>query len=1074
MAINNNLLETKAFIEEFNKTWIEHRNNLLEAAKAGKIFSESIQSPKNYVDGLKKVVETHQKLAETQKKHSDVITEYDKRRKKEIETNIRWQKHLDKQFKKTKEGIKLSEKEREEMRLKKRNARELAKISSHLSTEYEKQSVKLLRLQRRYKHTALTQGESAKESKRLLKEVTKLDKALKKVDYNVGQFNRNVGNYPKSMGAVMNITKSLASVAGFTGGLFLFARGVGDAFNRVRQFDKSMQNLAGVMRKSRSDLKDVEKTIIDVAGSSIKTSREVANLAESLATLGKGKEEIKDLLEPVNNLSIGLEASSEEAGEFLVQVMNSFGASSDEASKYADTIATIRTSTTLDFQKMRDSFQYITPISKILNKDLAYTGALVGVLADNGLKAESAGRLLATAQQRLAKGGKTLVEALEEINEAQRQGKEDLEVLALANDLFGAQAAKVGVILANNSDELDKNSEAIRKNSGALDDLVNSQLDSLDAKLRILDSTWEKLLLSFEKGDGVLSKAFKNSIDFVNKLLEGITLLNKTTDEYNSGLADDIEEKTYKEVKKAYEGMSDDDKFLSLEQADLARDRIDSINEEIKLLKKRNSEIKGMADWGGAMGKTYDNNKERIEYLHQSLGYQKGVLKALEEVLVIEEKITDEKVKQQGGKTDAPNTPKGHKKVNVLDSNLTGKDMTVMSTKPIKDYIKSLEMLKEQYLPNTIEAKKLQEQIDALNKALKNQIDVTNELNDLQAKAEGAKTILKTREEEEEQLKRLKDATKAYLDSFSNGIFAEFGFQSLEVFATVEENGKTMFENLWEGADSVEQKFALVFNSVSSIVQDAVNAMQQKSNEYFNQQLEDLDVQKEVSMQYTLDGKEAKEEVERQYENKRKKILRDRAKSQKDFATFNAITNAAQAVVSTYANVPPPLNIPMAALIGGLALAQVSIIRSSEIPKFKDGTRNFKGGKAVLGDGGVHEYAVTPDGKVMKSADTDTIYDLPKGTDVYKDESDFLTYLNKQVTMKGLAPLRNSMLPSIDMPVNKTLSKNDVKQAFKEALKNVENTLEDNQRPNINIELKGGYLSPSQLRAMSTGEGYEV
>ena len=148
---------------------------------------------------------------------------------------------------------------------------------------------------------------------------------------------------------------------------------------------------------------------------------------------------------------------------------------------------------------MRDSFQYLAPISKVLNKDLAYTGALVGILSDNGLKAESAGRLLATAQQKLATENKTLNDALNEINNAYKEGKTDLEVLALASSLFGKQAGKIGVILARNIDVLETNAQAIRDNTGALKDLTDRQLESLDAKLKILDSTWEEFILSVEK-----------------------------------------------------------------------------------------------------------------------------------------------------------------------------------------------------------------------------------------------------------------------------------------------------------------------------------------------------------------------------------------------------------------------------------------------------------------------------------------------------------------------------------------------------------------------------------------------
>ena len=406
----------------------------------------------------------------------------------------------------------------------------LAQFKS-LNSAYQQQSRLLNSLRDRYKSLAVEQLKGVKltrqqaiEFRNLGNRIRQLDRNLKKVDAASGQFNRNVGNYPKTFGIAARSIRSFAGAFGFTSGIYLWASAVKDAFNRVREFDKAMQNISGILRTTRKDLKNLEREIIAVAGASIKTSREVAGLAESLVTLGKGKEEIIDLLKPTNDLSIALETTGDKAAEFLVQTLNAFGAGSDQAAEYADVIATIRTSTTLDFQKMADSFQYLTPISNILGKDLAYTGAIIGVLADNSLKAEQGARLLGTAQQKLAKENISLVDALEQINQAQKEGVQELELLSLASNLFGKQAAKVGIILANNSDILEANAQKIRENGGALDDLVNEQLKSLDAKIKILDSTWEELILTIENGEGSTSKFFKGVVEgatgYLNELIE--------------------------------------------------------------------------------------------------------------------------------------------------------------------------------------------------------------------------------------------------------------------------------------------------------------------------------------------------------------------------------------------------------------------------------------------------------------------------------------------------------------------------------------------------------------------------
>ncbi|WP_421809064.1 phage tail tape measure protein [Flagellimonas sp.] len=399
-----------------------------------------------------------------------------------------------------------------------------------LNSFYQQQSRLLNKLRDDYKSLEakkqlgikLTQKETV-EYRRLSVQVRALDSALKRTDAAAGQFQRNVGNYAKGTRLLVGSLRSLAGAFGFTSGIYIFAGALSNAFKRVRDFDKSMQNLAGVLRTTRGEISDVEDEIIRVAGASIKTSREVAGLAESLATLGLRGQDLINLIKPANDLSIALGTSSDEAAEFLVQNLNAFGASSDEAAKYADTIATIRTSTSLDFQRMRDSFQYLAPISRILGEDIAYTGGVIGLLSDNGLKAEQAARLLGTAQQKLAKEGLSLTDALNQINEAQANGAEGLELLSLASNLFGKQAAKVGVLLATNQKEIQRYADTIRNSSGALDDLVNEQLKSLDAQIKILDSTWERLILTIENGEGKYARFFKGVTLGITGYLEELT-----------------------------------------------------------------------------------------------------------------------------------------------------------------------------------------------------------------------------------------------------------------------------------------------------------------------------------------------------------------------------------------------------------------------------------------------------------------------------------------------------------------------------------------------------------------------
>lgn len=61
----------------------------------------------------------------------------------------------------------------------------------------------------------------------------------------------------------------------------------------------------------------------------------------------------------------------------------------------------------------------------------------------------------------------------------------------------------------------------------------------------------------------------------------------------------------------------------------------------------------------------------------------------------------------------------------------------------------------------------------------------------------------------------------------------------------------------------------------------------------------------------------------------------------------------------------------------------------SAIPKRATGDNNFKGGPAILGDGGREEPYMTPKGELGVSPKKDTLYNLPKGTKIWKSQKAF-------------------------------------------------------------------------------------
>ena len=725
-----------------------------------------------------------------------------------------------------------------------------------------------------------------------------------------------------------------------------------------------MQNLAGVFRTNREALKPLEATIISVAGASIKTSREVATLAETLATLGKSPKQIQKLLKPVVDLGIGLNASGAEAGEFLIQMLNAFGASDDEAVKYADTIATIRTSTTLDFQKMRDSFQYIAPISRLLGKDLAYTGAVVGILADNGLKAQQAGRVLGTSLQKLAIKGLTLTQALEQINQAQREGVKETELLAMANSLLGAEGAKIGIVLARNSEIIDINAEAIRNNGGALDDLVEQQLESLDAKLLLLDASWEKLVINIDNGTGTISTFFKTAIDgltdFVNAASDFNLISEIIGDSEESNLAEKILPplaiaKYYRDMKRmglaASEFKAMTESFQSVDLANIGDVKQATIDfEKAKIQAKDNLDVVKLIEYYLVKlkeastayyesGRTAHEEKMKNE-LKARLGIEKdeNMLKALQSRLkdltyqqkqlgtglTIKSSQYDswKKLNEQIAKTKTQIEELTGKKIKMpkvegLDlPEMIGLDDVNTLTKYQKELIKVLEIAKE--------VEKVPELMPLSDETLDRLREYNRELQETKNKAD--------------QLEALKGIFSEVTDTFSDMFdidMSKFDF----IFDSLADKSKDLFstESIGEWADLSKELIGSVLDA---------------SLQRYEIELQQAQIARDLTLDNDLATEEQKEAARAQFDEKERDINTRKAKEERKNNLIKIAVDTSVGIVKTFAEMGFVAGLPFAALMLGIGVAQAALVASQPLPKFEKGTQNAPKGMATTDEKG--------------------------------------------------------------------------------------------------------------------------
>ena len=250
--------------------------------------------------------------------------------------------------------------------------------------------------------------------------------------------------------------------------------------------------------------------------------------------------------------------------------------------------------------------------------------------------------------------------------------------------------------------------------------------------------------------------------------------------------------------------------------------------------------------------------------------------------------------------------------------------------------------------------------------------------------------------EHDRRVKEVADSMSNYLSSF----VSDFGSNS----------GLTETMNILSGEIAGFGKdFSVTFNAIAEAGQEVFNKISEASQANFEGEYKRLEAQKEIALKFAGESDFAKERIEMQAEERRKEIANREFKAKQKMAIFNIAIDTAQAIVSTYAQVPKfDFGISATALaiaIGGIGAVQIAAVAAQKVPQyFEGGTHD--GGLMMVNDAKGSNYKetiVTPDGKIIKPEGRDVLMNAPKGTQIFTPEQWQEKELHNMLQSKGIS-----------------------------------------------------------------------
>jgi tape measure domain-containing protein len=600
--------------------------------------------------------------------------------------------------------------------------------------------------------------------------------------------------------------------------------------------------------------------------------------------------------------------------------------------------------------------------------------------ATMGLSVDAQNRAFTALNQMMSKGTIQAEELRGQLGEALPGAFGIMAKAMNTNEVGLAKLMKDGKLLAN--EVLPKFAEQLEKVYGI--ENIN-RVDTLAAAQNRLSNEWTEFIRSLNEGSGVISGFFKTIITEISETIKWWRKLNEETGNFK----ENFEKKTeqgFQQQLKALQNEADKTgvslRNLAKVRQDLAVQERAEVKEQIKLREERvktlmaenpNAIVRGLS----GMQDVIDSEKEKIKELAKEYGYWNGVVKATNYILKNNKTTIDEVTTATTGNTEATTknteaTTKNTKAKKEEEKFILG------SIGWFKQKIKLLEAEAEIIKKNSTlvlseneEYQKQLKTIENYNKGLERLLGLKKELNVDGVSLDLGGSEFITDEDGDELMRQgneLRAWYKEFRESFQDDFWANSGFDKINFII--------------ENFDNLKQSGTDMALALSEAFQQAFNTISEFSNANYQQMYSNLERQRDVSILFAGESTTAREEIDRQYEERRKRIQRQQAESQKRLAMFNIAINTAQGITSALAMLPP--NVPLAVTIGIIGAAQLAMTASQPIPQFYKGTQNAPEGLAWTDEKGA-ELHTDKNGKIkdLGSSKGARLKKLEKGDKIY-------------------------------------------------------------------------------------------
>lgn len=339
---------------------------------------------------------------------------------------------------------------------------------------------------------------------------------------NTAEFGKSLKGAESQFKSFTNNISKAASIVGFGFGVSQIFDVLKSGIGVISDFEKEMSTVRAITGATGNEFDALRNSAIKLGGSTKYTAQQVASLQVEYGRLGFTTSEILAAQKATLDLATATGEDLAKSADVAGSTIRGFALNATETGRVVDVMAEAFNKSALSLENFSEAMKYVAPVAAQAGLSVEETTAMLGTLADAGIRGSQAGTSLRKIITDLSGESGTLSEKLQKLADKGLTGADAMSEV-------GRTAYASLLVLAKNTQKTEALTVALKDAAGAGAEAAAIMGDNLAGDVTKLSSAYDGLIIS----SSGTSSVFR---EFVQSLTSVLQALNSN----NSALGDMI------------------------------------------------------------------------------------------------------------------------------------------------------------------------------------------------------------------------------------------------------------------------------------------------------------------------------------------------------------------------------------------------------------------------------------------------------------------------------------------------------------------------------------------------------